>query len=308
VSSSLVAQAVKAAGKDQPVVLKANVSDNSSSVAVKLTAKNLKTLSAGSGAGVTLQSPAAKITLDGEALEQVRGDGKQDATISFRKLTKSDLSKKAAEAVGSAPVYDLSVTSGRKAVSDLGKGSVQVTIPYSGKAGSDLLMCRVEEDGSLTPVAASALVGGEMVFRVDHPSAYALVENTSQFQDTKTHWARGDVAFSAGRGIVEGVGGGDFQPDAPVTVAAAVTVLGRLSGVADASDAADWAKPHLAWARESDLLPDGLDPNAPISREALAYLLAHYMGGGESAKVDYVDLDSVDPEYLSSIQQVRAWA
>lgn len=62
-------------------------------------------------------------------------------------------------------------------------------------------------------------------------------------------------------------------------------------------------KPHLAWAKETGILPQGLDPDASISREQLACLLARYMGGEESGDVDYTDLERVD--HLSSIKQVR---
>ena len=90
-------------------------------------------------------------------------------------------------------------------------------------------------------------------------------------------------------------------------MAAAVTVLGRLAGVADAVDPALWAQPHLAWAREKGLLPAGLDPNTPITREQLAYLLARFTGqSGDGEAVTYADLDRIGAGYLASVRQVRA--
>ncbi len=305
-SDAALSQAVSAAQRDEPVVLKTTVPDEVSAVSLKLTAGNLQAI-ADNGGGMTLESPVAKVTLDSRALELVQGSG-EDAAISVRQAEREDLPKKAADAVGAAPVYDLTITSGGENVSDFGKGQIQVAVPYQPKVNnySDLLVCRVEDDGTLIPVPKSALIGGEMVFRVNHLSTYALMENTVRFQDTEGHWARQDVAFNAARGIVVGVGSGCFQPNAPVTVAATVTILGRLDGVEDGPEGTDWAAPHLAWARETGILPEGLVPDAPITRQQLAYVLDRYMGGeGEGAAVSYVDLDLVDPKYLSSIKRMR---
>ncbi len=102
-----------------------------------------------------------------------------------------------------------------------------------------------------------------------------------------------------------GVGGGSFQPNSPATVASAVTVLGRLSGVESAKSPAGWAKPYLDWAEEPEIRAEGLAPNAPITREQMAYLLTRYVGEGAGADVHYADLDSVDPDYLSGVRRVR---
>ncbi len=307
VSDSTVARAVSAAEKGGPVVLKADTSGGTAAMAVKLTAKNLKAIADNGSGGVTLQSSVAEVALDGKALELVKGNGSQDAVVSVRRLDKTALPQKAVKSVGSAPVYDLSVTSGKKTISDFGEGSIQVSIPCGNVQSStgDLMACRVEEDGTLTPVVKSAVMDGKMLFQVNHLSTYALVEPSAQFQDAEAHWARKDVAFNAARGIMIGTDREHFRPDEPTTVAAAVTVLGRLSGVEDAAKAADWAKPHLAWAEEAGILPEGLAPNGPISREALAYLLAHYMGPGEGEDVAYTDLEDIDADYLSSVRRVR---
>lgn len=298
VTASAVSQAVKAASQDAPVVLKADKDT------VKLTAQNLKTI-AGHGAGVTVETPTGALTLDGKALAQVQGTGKADATLSLEKVAAADLTKAQTDALKGVPVYDLAVTAGGKTVTGFDDGGVQVSIPWDAAAG-DLIACQVAEDGALTPVPTSALVDGRMVFQTDRLCQYALVENTAQFRDAQAHWARSDVSFAAGRGIVVGVGGGDFHPDSPATVEAVVTVLGRLAGVADTDDAAHWSQPHMAWAEDAGILPDGLDATAPITREQLAYLLARYMdqtGDGEAAA--YADLDQIDAQYLASVRQVR---
>lgn len=305
-SDAALSQAVSAVQQNEPVVLKVTVPDETTAVALKLTPRNLQTI-ADNGGGMTLQSPVAKVTLDNRALKLVQSSG-EDATISVRQAEQEELSQAAADAVGTAPVYDLTVTSGGENVSEFGKGQIQVSVPYKTKVSepSDLLVCRVEDDGALIPVSKSALVGGEMVFRVNHLSTYALMENTVRFQDTETHWAWRDVAFSAARGIVVGMGDGCFQPNVPVTAAAVVTVLGRLDGVQDGPEGTDWTAPHMAWAREAGILPEGLIPDAPISRQQLAYVLDRYVGcEGEGVAVNYVDMGLIDPKYLSSIKRMR---
>lgn len=296
VTAAAVSQAVKAAGQDAPAVLRAD------SDTVKLTAQNLKALAA-NGSGVTVETPEGVLTLDNEALDRLQGS---DATLSLQKVANADLTRAQTDALKGAPVYDLTVTAHGEPVTGLAGGALRVSVPC-GTAGGDLMACRVTEDGALIPVPVSALVDGALVFRADQTASYALVENTARFRDTQTHWARADVAFSAGRGIVVGVGAEEFRPDDGATVAAAVTVLGRLAGVADAVDPALWAQPHLAWAREEGLLPAGLDPNAPITREQLAYLLARFTGqSGDGEAVTYADLDRIGAGYLASVRQVRA--
>ena len=138
-------------------------------------------------------------------------------------------------------------------------------------------------------------------------------EGESLFSDVSMEsWYAQAVHAAARLGLVEGVGGGRFDPDAPVTHAQLVTVLGRLAQRinllletdAAAATAEDLADPRLegwpAWAREQvwllalsqqgllgntiDLLWAPLEeiaPDAPATREEAAALtcsLLNYTG------------------------------
>ena len=312
VSTSTVTQAVQEAAKaGAPVVLKADAPADAAKVAVTLPAKALKTVADSESKAVTLQTPVADIALDAKVLETIQGDGKQDVVVSAGTADTAALPKAAQEILADRPVYDISITSGGKAVSQFGGGTVTVALPYTPVDGEDestLCVCWVKDDGSTEVVRDSVWKDGKAVFATPHLSTYAIVSRTDSFPDAETHWAGDDIRFSAVRGLLVGMEDGQFQPEAKVTGAMAVTVLGRLAGVADADEAADWAKPHLAWAEEHGYLPQGFDPDAPLPREQLAVLLALSLGGetGNRSLPAYTDQYDISAWALPSVQTVQA--
>ncbi|MBQ7475532.1 MAG: S-layer homology domain-containing protein [Clostridia bacterium] len=104
-------------------------------------------------------------------------------------------------------------------------------------------------------------------------------------------WYREEVRFVYENGIMKGVGGGRFSPDAPVTRAEIVTVLARLSGDATEglgkelpfSDVApgDWHADFVGWAVSSGVTlgyEDGtFRPDVPVKRQEIAALFARYI-------------------------------
>lgn len=111
------------------------------------------------------------------------------------------------------------------------------------------------------------------------------------FQDvTARHWARGFVNLAASTTIgtaadsnpasrlISGVGNGNFQPDAPITYAQAVTILMRMLGYSDAQAGTVWPAGYLNLAKSLSLT-DGLSlsPNAPITRAQAAQLFVNLL-------------------------------
>ncbi len=124
-------------------------------------------------------------------------------------------------------------------------------------------------------------------------------------------WYAGAVAEVTERGIMDGVGDGNFGPDVPVSRAMALTVLWRLQGEPEAvgdnfldadgtwyADAALWAKAEaLAQGYEGGALLGGDDP---VTREQLAVFLHRYafIAGqpvAEGALGLFSDADQVSP-------------
>ena len=309
-TNQAVQEAVKAAQQGEAVVLKADAPEEAKAVEVTVPAALLDSVSQSEGAGVSLQTPVANISLDAKVLEALQADGTQDVVVSAGQAAAEALPEAVREILADRPVYDISITAGGKAVSQFGGGTVTVALPDNPAPGVEaaaLAACWVAEDGTTQVVRESMWKGGALVFATPHLSTYAIVHSAGSFSDTAGHWAKEDIRFSTARELMLGMGDGQFQPDAPVTGAMAAAVLGRLAGVEDAPEARVWAAPHLEWAGNSGLLPDGFAPDAPLPREQLAYLLARSLGGRPEAGnlPVYTDQSSVTAGYLEDIQYVQ---
>ena len=108
------------------------------------------------------------------------------------------------------------------------------------------------------------------------------------FTDVKPgDWFYDGVAYVCGRGMMNGVGGTSFAPNAPMDRAMIVTILHRLEGspaaapaaFSDVTAGAYYAGP-VAWASANGIVTGYEDntfrPNTPITREQLAAVLYRY--------------------------------
>ncbi len=123
------------------------------------------------------------------------------------------------------------------------------------------------------------------------------MENYTFFGDVKgSHWARGYINYasrlSVGGGderLVMGVGNGNFEPDANITFAQAVTMALRLLGYSRTAVASSvWPDGYITTARSIGLL-EGLSasPNDRLTRGQAAILFKNLLfltpcGGGET--------------------------
>ena len=96
-----------------------------------------------------------------------------------------------------------------------------------------------------------------------------------------------DIAYVSQKGLMSGVGGGNFNPQAPVTRGQLVTILYRLEGQPAVSGvgfsdvaAGSYCEKAVKWAAATGITTGGNDglfkPNAPITREQLATFLYRY--------------------------------
>ncbi|MBQ2966525.1 MAG: S-layer homology domain-containing protein [Clostridia bacterium] len=103
-----------------------------------------------------------------------------------------------------------------------------------------------------------------------------------KFDDMVGHWANYDVEYMANEGLVSGVAGGVFDPEAQITRAEYITILDRAMGYeavagesyADVAQDA-WYAPYVATAKAKGLLnglptEDGFKPEQPITRQEMA--------------------------------------
>ena len=90
-------------------------------------------------------------------------------------------------------------------------------------------------------------------------------------------WYRAEIAYVIENGLMNGVGGGRFDPDAPTTRGMIMTILARQFGVdTTPADGEAWYQKGMDWAMEAGV-SDGSDPKGDITREQLAAMLWRFM-------------------------------
>lgn len=118
-----------------------------------------------------------------------------------------------------------------------------------------------------------------VVTRPAGPSTFNDVAASSTFA--------ADIAYVSQKGLMSGVGNGNFNPQAPITRGQLVTILYRLEGQPAVSGlgfsdvaAGSYCERAVKWAAATGITNGGADglfkPNDPISREQLAAFLYRY--------------------------------
>ncbi|BFH60590.1 phosphodiester glycosidase family protein [Paenibacillus azoreducens] len=158
--------------------------------------------------------------------------------------------------------------------------------------------------------------------------AYAVLEYRRDFADTASHWASGVIRELAAKHMIEGVSGGRFAPDQPVTRAEMTAMLVRLldlkgGGTAPFKDvAADrWYAEAVSAAVQAGIVQGvsetSFAPDALIKRQEAAamvvraYKLAGGQIGGSAGDAAFNDLaaspdwvrEAVQSAYASGLMQ-----
>lgn len=137
-----------------------------------------------------------------------------------------------------------------------------------------------------------------------------LLDSAETFKDVKnSSWFKDAVDFVLNNGLMDGKGAGLFAPDEPTERAQLVTILWRLAGSPDVTDATpftdlkqDWYKTAVAWAYKNNIVNGITDtefrPNEAVTREQIAAILYRYcevMGYDVSARseLDFPDASKV---------------
>lgn len=209
---------------------------------------------------------------------------------------------------------------------------IKVTIPVakdeSGAVPQDLVLCKVEEDGTVTVLPKTAVLDDGLVVYVTGSTTLKAVKKSVAFPDiTGDEWYADEVVpFVSSRGIMSGVyrdGDEFFDGDVQTTRAMFVTMLHRLEqepaaagtiGFTDVPSGA-WYEPAVRWGQETKLVQGyggttlfgGEDL---VTREQLAVFLMRYaewLGIDTSARADvsqFPDAANVSPYAQDAI----SWA
>ncbi|MCI9506641.1 MAG: hypothetical protein HFF62_08605, partial [Oscillospiraceae bacterium] len=247
--------------------------------------------------------------------------------IILRVTPPSGLSQAARAAIGTRPVYDLSLVhlSGGKEtpITDLGGRTIAVRLPYAPakeEQTENLYAVYVDGKGQVEWLTKSSYDPdlGAVVFETGHFSIYGIgyKNPVPAFTDIQNHWAEDNIIFAASRGLLTGTGNNQFSPDTGMTRGMFVTALGRLAGIEPDSyktgkftdvKADAYYVPYVNWAAEKGIVngtaSTAFSPDTNITREQMAVIMAGY------AKQLGYDLPAAhDAVTFADNAQISGWA
>ena len=180
-------------------------------------------------------------------------------------------------------------------------GDTKVEIPVSNvKPGTVAVL--VHADGTEEIVKNSLPTEDGIQLTVNGGATVKIVDNSKDFADTRNHWAKDAIDFVSARGLVSGMSGTTYAPDASTTRAQLWTILARQND-ADLTGGANWYEKAQLWSKDKGI-SDGTEPNAAINRAQMVTMLWRTMGqpaAGGAANFTDVPADS----YYA---QAVAWA
>ena len=180
-------------------------------------------------------------------------------------------------------------------------GDTKVEIPVTNvKPGTVAVL--VHADGTEEIVKNSLPTEDGIQLTVNGGATVKIVDNSKDFIDTRNHWAKDAIDFVSARGLVSGMSGTTYAPNASTTRAQLWTILARQNN-ADLTGGATWYEKAQNWAKEKGI-SDGTNPNGTINRAQMVTMLWRAMGqsaAGSAANFTDVPADS----YYA---QAMAWA
>ena len=154
-------------------------------------------------------------------------------------------------------------------------GDTKVEIPVTNvKPGTVAVL--VHPDGTEEIVKNSLPTEDGIQLTVNGGATVKIVDNSKDFIDTRNHWAKDAIDFVSARGLVSGMSGTTYAPDASTTRAQLWTILARQSD-ADLSGGANWYEKAQLWSKDKGI-SDGTNPNAAINRAQMVTMLWRTMG------------------------------
>ena len=180
-------------------------------------------------------------------------------------------------------------------------GETKVEIPVSNvKPGTVAVL--VHADGTEEIVKNSLPTEDGIQLTVNGGATVKIVDNSKDFIDTRSHWAKDAIDFVSARGLVNGMNDSIYAPNNSTTRAQLWTILARQND-ADLNGGNTWYEKAQLWSKNKGI-SDGTEPNAAINRAQMVTMLWRTMGqptaGGTT---NFTDVPA-DSYYASAV----AWA
>ena len=182
-----------------------------------------------------------------------------------------------------------------------GAGETKVKIPVTNvKPGTVAVI--VHPDGTEEIVKNSLPTADGIQLTVNGGATVKIVDNSKDFIDTRSHWAKDAIDFVSARGLVNGMNAVSYAPNASTTRAQLWTILARQND-ADLNGGVTWFENAQNWAKAKGV-SDGANPNGTINRAQMVTMLWRATGqpaaGGNASFADV----PADSYYAQAV----AWA
>ncbi len=313
-------EAAKASGKKPKVAISLGATPGAASAAATIPQEAVQALVSGGVGGLTVSSGVASVTFDAAALATISSAASGSVTVSASRVDASTLPASAQALVGSRPVFEFSLTSGGKTISQFGGGAT-LAVPYTLGAGENpnaVIVSYINADDHLETVTSGRYdpASGTVSFTTTHFSQYAVGYNKVAFIDVAdSAWYADAVTYLAARGITGGTTATTFGPGAVLNrgqfitlVLKAYGVTAEESGADNFSDAGDaYYTGYLAAAKKLGITNgvggNRFAPGKAISRQQMFTLLYNalkaldQLPAGSSGKTlsDFTDSDNLAP-------------
>ena len=180
-------------------------------------------------------------------------------------------------------------------------GETKIEIPVD-NVNTGTVAVLVHPDGTEEILKDSIPTEGGIRLTVNDGATVKIVDNSKDFIDTQDHWAKDAIDFVSARGLVSGMSGTTYAPNAPTTRAQLWTILARQNN-ADLTGGANWYEKAQAWSTANGI-SDGSDPNGTINRAQMVTMLWRAMGQPTAASgTSFADVPA-DSYYAQAV----AWA
>ena len=245
---------------------------------------------ADSNNALTVSTPIADITFGSQALDTIDQKSTDEIKVSATKVEASGLSEESRQVVGDRPVYNFSVTSGEKTISQF-EGNVSISVPYIPKEGestNSIIIYYINAEGKPEIVSNCVFdaVTKRISFSTNHFSEYAVGYNKVGFEDVSDDaWYSEAIGFIAARNITSGTDGRNFSPEGKLTRGQFMVMIMKAYGIApDAGSSNNFADAgstyytsYLAAAKKLGISygtgSNLFEPNKEITRQEMITLL-----------------------------------
>ena len=180
-------------------------------------------------------------------------------------------------------------------------GDTKVEIPVTNvKPGTVAVL--VHPDGTEEIIKDSIPTENGVQLTVSGGATVKILDNSKDFGDIQSHWAKDAIDFVSARGLVNGINPTLYSPNASATRAQLWTILARQADT-ELNGGANWYEKAQNWAKDKGI-SDGADPNGTINRAQMVTMLWRAMGE-PVAEITHSFTDIAADNYYA---QAVAWA